>query len=180
MTAAEALANNRNDFVFNCGGKTKTFTILRQESPPIFVGATATVTATITDHVPTLSLKVKHPASEVAQGGSVKYFVVGLIPAQMFAEVNPWVIGEIPFFLSDFPDGKRWTLLFQGQGFQEVAFDKNGFILNEEQESIEIPLIFTMEELKAIKVKIRFGYTINDGLFRAMDVIWDPKSNGAF
>ncbi len=175
--AAAALANSRTDFVVNCAGKTANFTVVQAGTPP---AAVATATVREMQQSPgapaVLLLDVTHPTSEVGPNAKVSYYVGGLVPAHQFGMAG---YDDVVFFLANrsapnvTPALREWALLFKNQALESVAFERDRSLTNASQ-AVQIPLIFKKEDFRDLGARMRFGYTLQDGQFKVMDVIWDP------
>ena len=177
MAAAQALGRERNDFVVDCAGKTANFTIIKSSTPPPVV-ATATVREVQqTPEAPAvLLLDVTHPATEVGPNAKVSYYVGGLVPAHQFSMAG---YDDVVFFLANrgapnvTPALREWALLFKNQPLESVAFERDRSLTSASQ-AVQIPLIFKRDDFKSLGARMRFGYTLQDGQFKVLDVIWDP------
>lgn len=147
--------------------------------PPAPVVATATVEnlQQETSEPVTLLLKVNHLPGEITPGAKVSYYTGALIPTHMFGMAG---YSDVVFFLANTnmdlstPANLEWSLLYKDETLDKVAFERERPLLNVEQ-FVRIPLFLNKENIKHLSGRVRFGYMLNDGQFKVLDLIWDPE-----
>jgi hypothetical protein len=105
----------------------------------------------------------------VAAGGTVDYWVAGLVPASsgtgFFFSQDQW------FFLAQSGSSTGWTQMTLPSP-SLVAFRRNS--ATSATEVLDIPLGFAQADVSPFKVQVHFGYrTSKTNVFVNKGVIWD-------
>jgi len=122
-----------------------------------------------------LVLQVHHTDKEVAAAEKVSYWVGASVP------VNPLFFSgmkEVMFLLADagglLGPLYEWRLLFQGQPVESVAFERDRILVSNDQ-TVQIPLNLTKQDMRNLGAKVYFGYQLKNGTFKTLNVIWNPS-----
>ena len=161
-SAASSLATAVTDFTVSCGNQSAVFRINQLGS-----ATTATVTEVVgADGKMSLKLKVTRPVADVTATAKSSYWVGAVIPgAALFSQEDEW------FFLAQNTGGHEWKqLIIPSPASVAFALDR---AITAETEEIMIPLGFSKAEFAAFRIKVHFGYQLQNGMFRSFEYIWD-------
>ena len=166
LNASSAAAlTSATTVTFTCGGQSASLTV----NPAGFATTMSTEVVThATTGAVTLRVSLTRGTAEVTAGGSVDYWVGGLLPMNaLFFNTDQW------FFLAtnSATNSVGWTQLTLPNP-SAVAF-KRGVQPTSATDVIEIPLGFSKVEAAPFKLQVHFGYKSGTGNFRNMGKIWD-------